>query len=282
MFNLETISANDLHGELKSIEKGEARMELTGQVLGSVQGVITEMNVRARYNFDLQQRRITWVAVAIQENRPVGLGTPGLQVTARLRIAIGPAVPPRYLLPDVIGQLNRDGSAAGSLLEYRSPRQDYVLLLDRHWHVLQEQPQLTTALGGGRAVRRAVHAQIPAVAGRQEAPGAGRFPARNQAGSRDVGRAGDGRARESELVAGLRALKVIVAGRVGEAPIQWIYYHLSHGDGHCLACVFTLSAEEVERFGGEDMTLASSLLFLDEPTEPAAAVEAAASDVLQH
>ncbi len=46
MFNLETISANDLHSELKRVEQGEARMELTGQVLGSVQGVITEMTIR--------------------------------------------------------------------------------------------------------------------------------------------------------------------------------------------------------------------------------------------
>ncbi len=68
---------------------------------------------------------------------------------------------------------------------------------------------------------------------------------------------------------------------MGDAPIQWIYYHLSHGSGRCLACVFTLSAEEVERFGGEDMTLASSLLFLDEPAEPAATVEAAAAAAVQ-
>ena len=281
MFNLEGVSTQDLQGELKSVEKDEARMELSGKLLGSVDGVITELSIRAKYTFDLQQRRITWVALAIQENRPAGLAAPGLQVTARLRMAVGPAAPPRFLVPEAVSQLNREGSAAGALLEYRSPGEDFVLLLDRHWYVMQQQPQLSVLrwVEDDQFVAQCTLKSLPAL-GDKKPPTLADF-------QRNIKRAlGESAqqvvdAREAELVDGLRSLKVIVSGRVGDAPIQWIYYHLSHSSGRCLACVFTLSAEEVERFGGEDITLASSLLFLDEPTEPAAPVKAAAADAVQ-
>lgn len=281
LFNLEGVSTQDLQGELKSVEKDEARMELSGKLLGSVDGVITELSIRAKYTFDLQQRRITWVAMAIQENRPAGLAAPGLQVTARLRMAVGPAAPPRFLVSEAVSQLNREGSAAGALLEYRSPGEDFVLLLDRHWYVMQQQPQLSV-------LRWVEDDQFVAQCTLKSLPGLGdKKPPTLADFQRDIKRAlGESvqqvvDAREAELVDGLRSLKVIVAGRVGDAPIQWIYYHLSHSSGRCLACVFTLSAEEVERFGGEDITLASSVLFLDGPTEPAAPVKAAAADAVQ-
>ena len=67
------------------------------------------------------------------------------------------------------------------------------------------------------------------------------------------------------------------SGQVSDAPIQWIYYHLTHSSGRQLSCVFTMSAEELERFGGEDLAIAESILFLDS-THAAEATADAASD----
>ncbi len=114
------------------------------------------------------------------------------------------------MLPEVIGQLNRDGSAAGSLLEYRSPGQDFVLLLDRHWQVLQEQPQLTVLrwVEDGQFVAQCTLKPLPALGGNKP-PALAVFSAKSSAasGSRPNRWSTHG---ESELVAGLRALKVIV------------------------------------------------------------------------
>ena len=85
-------------------------------------------------------------------------------------------------------------------------------------------------------------------------------------------------AQQMDLSPGLHTLRIVVAGQVADAPIQWIYYHLVHDSGHRLSCVFTMSGEELERFGGEDLAMAGSLMFLQDPASPSADVQSAAAD----
>ena len=56
-------------------------------------------------------------------------------------------------------------------------------------------------------------------------------------------------------------LRVVAAGSAADTPIQWVYYHVTHKDGRRLSCVFTLSVDDVEQFGGEDLSLIESLKF---------------------
>jgi hypothetical protein len=64
---------------------------------------------------------------------------------------------------------------------------------------------------------------------------------------------------ESMQPNGVRQLRVCVVGKVAEAPVQWIYYQLTGADRQSLTCVFTMSGEDIEQFGAEDMTLVSNI-----------------------
>ena len=61
---------------------------------------------------------------------------------------------------------------------------------------------------------------------------------------------------------GLRVLRVVVAGKAGDLPIQWTYYHLSDDKGHRAALVFTLESSLLDRFATIDRELIGNFRFL--------------------
>ncbi|MHB8897888.1 MAG: hypothetical protein ACYC6Y_03985, partial [Thermoguttaceae bacterium] len=88
LLGLDAVSLSDLKCQLSSVKDSVALVELSGMVEGAVQGVSTEIEVRAKCQFGLVARRITWFGLLIQEKRSVGHVGPGLDVTARLQAKI--------------------------------------------------------------------------------------------------------------------------------------------------------------------------------------------------
>ena len=66
---------------------------------------------------------------------------------------------------------------------------------------------------------------------------------------------------------GLRVLRVVAGGDIGETPIRWIYYHLSDDTGRRLSLIFTHEASLESRLSGIDESLTSSFYFLPEQEE---------------
>jgi hypothetical protein len=62
---------------------------------------------------------------------------------------------------------------------------------------------------------------------------------------------------------GLQVLRVVVDGETQGVPIRWIMMHFSDDEGRRVQATFTLSAEKLEAFAGNDAQLADSLRFLD-------------------
>ena len=84
------------------------------------------------------------------------------------------------------------------------------------------------------------------------------LPRGNPDGAR-LGRSADRRQPRIEQSNGIRQLRVSVVGQVANAPIHWIYYQLTDASRQLLTCVFTMSGQNVERFGAEDIAFVSSL-----------------------
>ena len=72
-------------------------------------------------------------------------------------------------------------------------------------------------------------------------------------------------AKEETDPNGRRILRVVATGTVSNAPVQWIYYHVTNAQGERLSCVFTMGGEDSEAFGFTDLEMINSLRFL--PTE---------------
>jgi len=78
---------------------------------------------------------------------------------------------------------------------------------------------------------------------------------------------------------GLRVLRVVVAGKAGDLPIQWTYYHLADDKGHRASLVFTHEASLLDRFAHIDRELIGNFRFLaDKRPTPAETSSASAPE----
>ncbi|MCA9167639.1 MAG: hypothetical protein KDB23_08220, partial [Planctomycetales bacterium] len=279
LFNLDAVTANDLKTELVSVTADAAQLSMAGSVVGSVSGVVTELKVQGKLTFNRQLQRITWLALGLQEERSVGLGSPGLQATSRLRMLIDAGAVP-HLDPQLVAAMTPSTMAGADLLEYRTNDGTLTFPHDRRWHLHSDQ-------GGLIVLRRIEDGRVIAQCNLkpllQLAPGQTLSLEQFQTEVRTaLGTALQQvvEAKEEKLPSGVRQLRISVIGQVANAPVHWVYYQLSDAEGHQATCVFTMSGEDATRFGGEDVTLVSGIRFasdLDQSDQPAVPEEVAQS-----
>ncbi|MCP4194691.1 MAG: hypothetical protein GY768_29155 [Planctomycetaceae bacterium] len=278
LFNLDAVTVNDVQSELVKLEDETAYMTLKGSLIGTVKGVVTEVKLAGKYNFDVQSALINWVAFSIEEQREIGASTPGLNVKARLRMVRGSVKQPKHLHDQALTAFDLRSGVQGGLLEHVNDEAGYAVLHHRRWHVFSESPTVSVfrCVDDGRMLAQCNMAALPPISKKK--------PLTMHKFQQDISMAlGDSvtqivDAKKSTNKQGQKVLRVVAAGTVDQAPILWIYYHVTHKDGRRVACVFTMGATDVEQFGGEDLALTSSIRFLDLPADEFADDSTAALD----
>lgn len=266
---LDAISHSEVESTLTEVVDGVAKISMAGTLNGAVGGVATEIQLKARYNFDMNSGRVNWFAISIKENRSVGHVGPGLDIVAKLRMQITPDVASELLSEKELSGLPLDLETAGTLLRYESSKSGFGMHHDRRWYFTRDNPDLAVL----RLVDRGeLVAQCNLSPLKNLKPGERMTLAEFQA---DVERAlGKGfgqflQASESTNAQGQHVLRVIATGIVAELPIQWNYYLVTSPDGQRVAFAFTLEQNLVERFAEADQSLVDSVEFGS--TEQAAA-----------
>src|SRR5439155_5456927 len=161
--------------------------------------------------------------------------------------------------------------AAQTLIELNSDAGGFQLLHDRRWSVMLERGDLTVLrlVDRGDLIAQCNITPLAPLAKDQQLSMEG-FQADVK---RVLGKNFQEMIEATEEVGenGLRALRVVVAGTVGELPIQWTYYHLSDDSGRRASLVFTIESGLLSRFAHVDRELIANFRFLDrkQPT-PAA------------
>lgn len=271
LLRLDAVGANDVASVLKELVAGQhADVELAGHVDGAVEGVSTEIEIKGRYRFDLTRQRIVSFALAVQEKRSVGYVGPGLDIVARLEMTLEPLAESPTLADTALAGLPLDLAAAGQLLGYQSPTQEYRLLNDRRWHIIDERPELTQL----RYVDRGELVAQCNVAPGTKAPAGKHTPLEKF--QEDVRKAlGESFGQFVHATSGTSPLgyvvhRVVASGTVQELPIEWRYYLLADEQGRQVIFAFTLEQPLVETFGDADELLVGSLTIAQPPAETAA------------
>ncbi len=260
MLGLDHVTANEVQSQIVEVDDELVRMTLAGNLIGSVEGVVTDVELTGKFNYSREAKRIVWLALAISEDREIGVSTPGLKVTARLRMVIGSDAELQHLDRQAIKRFGGRPAEAATLLEHTSDNGDFMLLHDRRWHVFTERPAMTVlrCIEDDRMIAQCNIRMLPAA-------GQPLTMTKFQQGIREsLGESIDQivDTQETSTAKGDEVLRVVATGNVSSTPIQWVYYHVTHEDGRRLSCVFTMSADDVERFGAEDLSLIETLDFL--------------------
>lgn len=268
LLGLDAVSQHDLVCTLDSIKENLAIISLAGKVTGAVGGVSSDCELKGKLNFDLKQRLITWFTLAIKENRAIGHAQPGYEVLTTVRMVIAPIPPAADLSDKALAGLSLKPGPAETLVELRSEAGGFHLRHDRRWSVMLERPDLTV-------LRLVDRGDLIAQCNITPRPPLGKDEALTMEGfqadvKRVLGKNFEEIVEASEETAdgGLRMLRVVVAGKAGELPIQWTYYHVANDKGRQASLVFTLESSLLERYATIDRELLGGFEFLvdKEPT----------------
>jgi hypothetical protein len=151
-----------------------------------------------------------------------------------------------------------------TLIELNSEAGGFQLIHDRRWSVMLERSDITVLrlVDRGDLIAQCNVTPRPSL-GRDEQVSMDAF-------QDDVKRVLDQNfeeiveASQETDDSGLHLLRVVVAGKVGELPIQWTYYHLSDDKGRRASLVFTMESSLLERFVHIDRELIGNFRFLEE------------------
>jgi len=213
---------------------------------------------------------VTWLTLAIKENRAIGHAQPGFDVLTQLRMVSAPAKPVDELADKALAGLKLQPEPAQTLIELNSDSGGFQLLHDRRWSVMLERGDLTVLrlVDRGDLIAQCNITPLAPLAKDQQLTMEG-F---QEEVKRVLGKNFEQMAEATEETAenGLRILRLVVTGNVGELPIQWTYYHLDGDQGRRASLVFTLEASLISRFAHIDRELIANFRYI-EGKQPTAA-----------
>lgn len=269
LLGLDAVSFSDVQSVLAEVTDGKAKMTLAGAVHGAVGGVGTEIELKAKYDFDLKLKRITWFALLIKEKRAVGHVSPGLDVVAKLIVTITPIASSAHLEPATLAKLSTTPNPTVTRLVYAPTNGKWRFLYDRNWFVTSDEKDVTVMrlVERGDLIAQCNVSQLSAVA-----PGKLMTLAEFQSDIQKTLGTNFGQfvnASQSTDEAGSSVYRVAASGTVSQLSVQWIYFLVANKQGQRISLAFTLESDLVERFGQADKALVSTLRFVAPAAEAA-------------
>ena len=259
LLNLDSITKSEVESKLAEVKDGIGVIETAGSISGAANGVATDLNIKAKCNFDFKLKHITGFAIAIQEKRSETIIEPGFEVIAQLRMAMRPIDESPHLTDQTLASIPLESKPENSLLQYESTLGGFGFLHERRWHVMLDRENVTvlrlvdegdfvgqcnvSRLSNLPEGKQLSLEEFQADIQKSLADSFGQFVEASQATTKD----------------GMRILRVAVAGSTSDVPIHWIYFHLANDKGQRASCVFTMQSKLIERFGAADSVVVSSL-----------------------
>ncbi|HET6882570.1 MAG TPA: hypothetical protein VFI31_20555 [Pirellulales bacterium] len=262
LLGLDVVSQSDVESELKDVAADRARLEMAGKLLGAVGGVATEIEVKAKYRFDFNQRRVTGLGLLVKEKRAIGLVNAGLDVVAKLQLALAPSSGGEQELSEAaLAQLPLEPRPEFLTLECVSPTKKFSIYHNRNWHLMTDAGELLALryLDRGELVAQCNVSSLADVEPGKE-PSLATFQHDLE---RSLGES-FGRyleASEATNSLGHHIYRIVAEGRVSDLPIQWRYYLIADRKGHLAVFAFTVESDLAERLGNADEQLAATIEF---------------------
>ncbi len=247
----------------RDTERGVVLIEISGDLLGAVDGSTSEAKLRGKLNYDPRLGQCVWADVLIEEKRAIGHVAPGFEVKARIRVQAVPQDPIEDdQLRSHLAAIPSAPQATDLYLAFASRFQGFEIMHDRSWKLMVDGPSRTIfrLIHDGDLIAQANFSRIRST----ERPTLQQF-------QQEVKRAlGDSferfvAASEDDRSDGTRVYRVIVVGAVESLPIQWMYCHFRNGHG-AVTAVISIDARLVEKHAGFDERVLASLRVTPLPT----------------
>ena len=252
LLGLDAVASCEIDSELTSVEGDLAKVTMQGSVRGAAEGVATEIELKAKYHFNLAARRVTGFNMAVKEKRSIGHVGPGVEVVAKLKMVVKSASTPTDL--EEIAAHVPTPENTQLLQEASTP--GFRFLADRRWFATNETDKLLVMryVDRGDLLAQCNITPLALKENPQDPMTLEKYQHEvRQALGKNFGQFT--RAGQWTDEAGQRVYRVIVQGQVDTLPIEWRYYLITHPNGQRVASVYTIEASALDRFGEADRPL---------------------------
>jgi len=263
LLGLNAVAKSDVECTLSEVTDTAARVALAGQVEGAIDGVSTEIALKAKYRFDREINRVVWLGLLVKEVRSIGHVGTGVDAVARLQVQIRPQTESPRLADAALKTLSLEPTAELTPLGYDSAANGWQFTHDRCWFVTSDEHDLVVLrmIDRGELVAQCNVASLAKAAADRQ-PSLKGF-------QEDVKKAlGEnfGQFRKAEQWASeqdYRVYRVVVQGEASGLPIHWHYYLIAEERGRQVVFAFTVEEKLIEQFGEADAKLVGTLRFVD-------------------
>ena len=253
--SVDSINESSVEAVLTAVADNMAMVEVVGDINAMYLGASTEMSVRAKYQFDLESKRINWLGLLIEENRSIGHVGPGLDLVARLQVKISPIEGPQSLTGDFLDTVNLTPNDTVMQLKYDGGKGPWRFSHGRDWYVYQDDPQTTIIrkLHNNELVAQCNVADMGKVDPKTMTT-LDKFQKDLETGlGKSFGKIVAAEQREHKN--GYKIYTVLIDGVVEELALRWIYNLMTDKNGQQVVVVFVVEADMLEQFADADEVL---------------------------
>ncbi len=263
LLGLDAVSQNEVQSTLADVADGKAECEITGRVSGQEDGVSSELELKGKYHFDLEAKRITWFAILVREDREIGHVDTGFDVVARLQAKVTPGRRSERLSGAALADVPLKPTAELTRLSYEPPEAQWRLAHDRRWSVITEEENraVLRLIDEGVRVAQCNVASLAAVADPSKLTLEGFQEEVERALDESFGSLV--RASQHHSESDYRVYRVVAEGETSSLPMQWIYYLVIDKHGRRVVLAFVLEKEKAGLLKGADEQLVEAFRFAE-------------------
>jgi len=261
VLNLDEVTVSDFEARFVDVNKGLARIQMSGSVSGNVDGAASQVTIQGDMRFDLRWKRISWLRLTVEEDRETSPTQAGFQVKAELRMLCEP-LDQSKLTGQLVQRMDESNRNRHAMLRFQSTDGAYHVVHSPAWHVISDNranTSLRMITQGKTTAQCNIRRLKPLEPGKQL--GLAEFQSDIEKALGKRFRRFE-RAQEFKRPDGYRVLQVAAEGTVGELPIRWVYYHVGNNIGEGAACVFTMELDVAQSFAESDHLIVRSLKLL--------------------
>ena len=268
--SLDAVVKGELVCTLDSVEKGIARVNMNGRLEGAALGSLTEVSVSGFFRYHVDGKFIADTDFVQSEKRAVGTVSPGLDITARIRLLRQPAkVSGRLGDQKIIDSAGNEPVVAAKYLRFESPW-NIGVQHGRYWHECQVDDKVAVfrLLDEGNFIAECNMASIPpAKPGEHLAEQTFLSDIRRSLGDqlRTMSKGSVVPATDRKFV-----YEVSAEGVHGERQVTWIFYLVTDPTGRQASLKFEVDTALYEKMAKRDRELIDSLKFGPAPIPRAA------------
>ena len=141
LLSLDELRQNSVQVLLKEVTPDLARWELNGKASGVVNGVSTEIELKAKFRYDRHRQCIDWFAMLVKEKREISLVEHGFDVVARVQVQVTPS---GFTAFERCGRQGTGDEAVLAALQfiYVLLVMEWSILHDRRWFLTDRRREL--------------------------------------------------------------------------------------------------------------------------------------------